>query len=228
MQAVILAAGLGKRLRPLTLTTPKPLLKVAGRPILEHTLRALPRQITEVVIVVNYLAEKIKEYFGTSFAGKTIQYAFQKDLKGSGAALTAARDLVTSEKYLVLMGDDLYHADDLAEMAGHDLAILAREVSDPARFGTLTLKEDGTLDTIKEAGDGSKKPPYLVNCAVYTLDQRYFSLQPRLTPSGEIGLPQTMAQLTSESPITVVRAREWHSVGTPEELEKVNAIFSKL
>jgi NDP-sugar pyrophosphorylase family protein len=227
VQAVILAAGLEKRLRPFTLHTPKPLLPVAGRPILEHTLRALPKEISDVIIVVNYLAEKIKDHFGNSLEGKKIRYAFQKDLGGTGAALTAAREFLKPGKFLVLMGDDLYHRDDLAEMARQDLAILAREVSDPARFGTLTLKKDGTLNTIREAGDGAKQPPYLVNCAVYTLDERYFALPPRLTPSGEIGLPQTMAQLTAESPITVVRAREWHSVGTPEELEKVNQLFSK-
>lgn len=231
MDAVILAAGLGTRLRPLTLKTPKPLLAVGGKPILKHTLDALPPEIDRVVMVVSYLAEQIVAAIGTKYNGKPVTYVHQEKLGGTGAALVAARVGLRPGKFLVLMGDDLYSATDLAKMIKHPYAILVKEVADPKRFGSIELDKNGYVTAIREAGDGSPKPPYLVNCAVYTLDQKYFDLPPKLTPKGEIGLPQTMAQLAhlpaeqgGPQKITAVRAHEWHSVGTPEELEAVRAL----
>ena len=72
MQAVILAAGVGKRLKPLTDDLPKPMVRVNGRPILEYTLSILPKEIDEVILIVGYLKEKIIEYFGDSFKGVPI------------------------------------------------------------------------------------------------------------------------------------------------------------
>ncbi|MFO0704603.1 MAG: nucleotidyltransferase family protein [Candidatus Andersenbacteria bacterium] len=231
MDAVILAAGLGTRLRPLTLKTPKPLLAVGGKSILTHTLDALPPEIDRIVIVVGYLSEQIVAAIGTNYNGRPVTYVHQEKLGGTGAALVAAKVGLRPGTFLVLMGDDLYDARDLQEMVKHPYAILVKEVSDPKRFGSIELNTDGYVAAIREAGDGTPKPPYLVNCAVYTLDERYFALPPRLTPKGEAGLPQTMAQLAhlpanqgGPQKITAVRAHEWYSVGTPEELEAVRAL----
>ncbi|MFH0831210.1 MAG: nucleotidyltransferase family protein [Parcubacteria group bacterium] len=228
MDAVILAAGIGLRLRPLTLKTPKPLLTIGGKPIIAHTLDALPPEVDRIVIVVKYLSEQIVAAVGTKWRGIPVTYVHQEKLGGTGDALTVARVALWPGKFLVLMGDDVYDPRDLADMTKHHYAILVREVSDPKRFGSIELDAQGNCCAIREAGDGQPKPPYLVNCAVYTLDQRYFELPPKHTPKGEIGLPQTMAQLahlpaTQGGPqkIAVVRAREWYSVGTPEEFDAV-------
>ncbi len=233
MDAVILAAGLGTRLRPLTLKTPKPLLEVGGKPIIKRILDALPLEIDRVVIVVGYLSEQIVAALGQKYNGKHITYVYDTELKGTGAALTKAQVGLRPGKFLVLMGDDLYDPVDLREMIKHPNAILVKEVDDPKRFGTVELDKDGYVSAIREAGDGQPKPPYLVNCAVYVLDQRYFDLPQQLTPKGEVGLPQTLAQLAHLSTaqggpqkITAVRAHEWYSVGTPEELEVVKKKFT--
>lgn len=232
MDAVILAAGLGTRLRPLTLNTPKPLLEVGGKPIIFRTLEALPPEVDRIIIVVKYLSEQIVHKVGIKWQGKPVTYVHQEKLGGTGDALTAARVALRPGKFLVVMGDDLYEPRDLAEMVKHDYAILVREVDDPKRFGTIELDASGNCCAIRESGDGTPKPPYLVNTAVYTLDQRYFDLPPKLTPKGEVGLPQTMAQLASLSAeqggpqkIAVVRAHEWHSVGTPEEFAAAQEYF---
>ena len=100
MQAVILAAGKGTRLKPLTDSIPKSLIEVNGSPIIEQTLKALPSSVHEIFIVVGHLKEKIKEHLGNEWDGKKIYYIEQDELDGTGSAL----HLVTSrlhEKFIV-------------------------------------------------------------------------------------------------------------------------------
>src|SRR5437660_75117 len=91
MDAIILAAGLGTRLRPHTLTTPKPLLPVRGRPILDWTLGALPRAVDRVIVVVNYLAEQVEEYLRGQAHFKEWATVRQAEPRGTGDALPADR-----------------------------------------------------------------------------------------------------------------------------------------
>src|SRR2546430_16029604 len=114
MDAVILAAGLGTRLRPHTLTTPKPLLPIRGRPILDWALGALPPVVDRVLVVVNYLAEQIEAYLRTQVHRPVWEAVRQEVPRGTGDALRSSRSRLRSETFLVLNGDDLYGAADLA------------------------------------------------------------------------------------------------------------------
>src|SRR3990167_2487489 len=91
MQAIILAAGRGKRMNHLTDDLPKPLLRVGGKNLIEHKLDMLPAEIDEVVIVVGYFRGKIKDYFGNSYGGRKIKYIEQGELLGTGFALFLAK-----------------------------------------------------------------------------------------------------------------------------------------
>src|SRR5262249_35413194 len=113
MDAVILAAGLGTRLRPHTLKTPKPLLPVQGRPLLDWTLGALPAAVERVVVVVHYLAEQVEDYLGRQSHFAQWQTVPQGEPRGTGDALRRCREHLRSERFLVLNGDDLYGAADL-------------------------------------------------------------------------------------------------------------------
>src|SRR5713101_4291487 len=113
MDAIILAAGLGTRLRPHTLTTPKPLLPVRGRPILDWALGALPPVVDRVLVVVNYLAGQIEAYLGTQQHRPVWEAVRQEQPRGTGDALRSCRHRLRSETFLVLNGDDLYGAADL-------------------------------------------------------------------------------------------------------------------
>src|SRR6267378_1344578 len=104
MDAVLLAAGLGTRLRPHTLTTPKPLLPVRGRPILDWTFGALPKSVTRVIVVVHYLAEKVEEYLRGQTRFKDWVAVPQGEPRGTGDALRRCREHVHSERLLVLGG----------------------------------------------------------------------------------------------------------------------------
>src|SRR5581483_10143242 len=124
MDAVLLAAGLGTRLRPYTLTTPKPLLPVRGRPILDWTLGALPPSINRVLVVVHYLAEQFDAYLAQQKHVASWQTVRQEQPRGTGDALRSCREHLRSEKFLVLNGDDLFGAADLARLADCSAGVL--------------------------------------------------------------------------------------------------------
>src|SRR5262249_19544214 len=107
MDAVILAAGLGTRLRPHTLDTPKPLLPVQGRPILDWIIRARP-PVDRLVVVVNYLAEQIEDYLKNQKHVRDWKAVRQEVPRGTGDALRVCRPHVSGDRLLVLNGDDLY------------------------------------------------------------------------------------------------------------------------
>ncbi len=87
MQAIILAAGEGKRLRPLTLDKPKPLIEINGKSLLEHNMDKLIGLVNEIILVIGYKGEKVKEKFGNNYRGIKIKYIKQKKLLGTGKAL---------------------------------------------------------------------------------------------------------------------------------------------
>src|SRR5436309_3907415 len=161
MDAVIMAAGLGTRLRPHTLTTPKPLLPVRGRPILDWTLGALPRPVDRVIVVVHYLAEKVEQYLRGQTHYKDWVTVSQEKPQGTGDALRRCRDQVRSDTFLVLNGDDLFGARDLAALAACPAGLIVQEVQEPKKFGIASLKKDGTLDKLVEKPD--LPPPQLAN-----------------------------------------------------------------
>src|SRR5437870_4008926 len=126
MDAVLLAAGLGTRLRPHTLTTPKPLLSVQGRPILDWTLGALPRSVDRVVVVVHYLAEQVESYLRGQTWFKDWAIVPQGKPQGTGDALRKCREYIRSDKFLVINGDDLFGAADFAALAACPAGVLVQ------------------------------------------------------------------------------------------------------
>lgn len=217
MQAIILAAGRGTRMGELTKETPKPMLKINNKPILEYKLNALPEEITEVIFIIGYLGEAIKNYFGDFYGGRKIHYVEQKNLDGSGAAVHLAKDIL-KDKFLVMMGDDLYHKDDLKNIIKHDLAVLAREVEDPTHFGIIETNENGNLINIIEKPKESENK--LANIGVYMLNDKFFDYDFGYTDSGETNLPLTIAKMSDNHIIKIEKANDWFAIGYPEDLEK--------
>jgi UDP-N-acetylglucosamine diphosphorylase / glucose-1-phosphate thymidylyltransferase / UDP-N-acetylgalactosamine diphosphorylase / glucosamine-1-phosphate N-acetyltransferase / galactosamine-1-phosphate N-acetyltransferase len=224
MQAVILAAGRGKRMGNLTTATTKPMLKVKGRPILEHKLNALPKKIKEIIFIVGYRSADILHHFKRYFGGRRIIYVFQTNLNGTGGAIHLAKSIL-QDKFLVMMGDDLYHKKDLNNLLKHDLAILGYEVDDPSQFGVIkTDRRKNMIDVIEKPKNMKKA---LANTGVYVLNRKFFEYDLVSIGSGEFGLPQTLAQMAKDHKVKVEKAKFWHPIGNPDDLKKAEEILHK-
>jgi bifunctional UDP-N-acetylglucosamine pyrophosphorylase/glucosamine-1-phosphate N-acetyltransferase len=215
MQAVILAAGKGTRMRPLTYDIPKPMIPLGGKPILEYGLSFLPEEVDEIILVINYLGDQIRERFGNEFEGKPIRYVVHDALDGTGGAIHACRDIL-EDRFLVLMGDDLYHKKDLEKLCQEKLALLAFAVDDPTRFGVLQMDGEGNLSEIIEKP--KTKENRMANIGAYCLNSEFFNYPLVSVSEAEYGLPQTMAQMKDKHKIKIISASHWQPVGRPEDI----------
>lgn len=195
MQAIILAAGEGKRMRPLTLTTPKPLLKVKGKPIIEHIIESMPLEVTEIIIVVRYLGEKIKGYLGDSFGGKRIVYV---DGCGEGTArdFLLTKNFVKSNRFLVVYGDELPRREDIVNCLRKELGVLVFKPSNPRANGIVVLNADGTVRSIIEKPKNPRSD--LAIDGVMVLDKNIFGYEPVSNNEGEYYLTSLVDKFAKE------------------------------
>jgi bifunctional UDP-N-acetylglucosamine pyrophosphorylase/glucosamine-1-phosphate N-acetyltransferase len=217
MKVIILAAGLGTRMKDLTKDVPKPMLPIQGKPKLAYTLEILPEEITEVIFIVGYLQEQIREFFGEEYAGKKIKYIVQEKLNGTAGAVALAKDEIGSEKVLVMMGDDLYDRKDLEKILQYEQALLAYETDEAEQFGLVDTDKDGYLTGVVERPHN--KTEGLVNTAAYVLSPEYFNTPLVAISETEFGLPQTLVKMYPEHKTKVVRTNKWLPIGSPEDLE---------
>jgi bifunctional UDP-N-acetylglucosamine pyrophosphorylase/glucosamine-1-phosphate N-acetyltransferase len=211
MDAIILAAGLGTRLRPHTNTTPKPLLPIRGRPILDWTLGALPAAVDRVIVVVHYLGEQVEAYLGQQRHVLSWEVVPQQTPRGTGDALHCCRERLRPGSFLVLNGDDLYGAADLARLAGCRAGLLVHPVSEPRKFGIAFVREDGTLEKLveKPALDGTQ----LANTGAYVFPPETFDIELTLSPRGEYEITQYVSTLAEQGPVQVIRTNFWLPIG---------------
>lgn len=223
MKAVIFAAGLGTRLRPLTDTIPKPMIEIGGKPIIQRTIEALPDLIAEILIVVGYKGDTIRSHFVG--AERRIQFIEQSELRGTYDALKRTEVFLSNEPFIALNGDDLYDSEDLERLAGTEpAALLAHRVPAPNPYSHLE-SENGFLRRIipnKEIAGLTAHEVYVGACK---LDARFFTLTPAELPNGEYGLPQTLAKHLDKNPVRLIESKFWMPVGTPEELEAGRRAF---
>ncbi len=213
MKAVILCAGKSTRTYPLTLTRPKPLLTVANKPLLQHTLEQLQKlkEIDEVILVVGYKQEMLHSWVEKNkhLFSFTISFVEQKEQKGTGHALVCAREKI-NESFLLLHGDDLYFADDIKKLLKYDCAFLVRKVSQPDQFGIVVAekkKNRNVLTKIIEkpnefAGD-------LANIGYYKLDPSIFSLNVKPSHRGEVEIVDYLTAWAQEHEVVCVEAEQW-------------------
>lgn len=221
MQAVILAAGKGTRMKELTLSVPKPMLEVNGKTLIEHKLDVLSPEVTEVILIIGYQGDVIREYFKDEFGGRKIRYVEQEDLNGTAGALWLARPFLT-DRFVVMMGDDLYSRKDVeACFASPEWSVLVEKTDTMASGGRMVMDESGNIVDIVE---GEHTGFGLMNTNMFGLDPRLFecSMVPKALGSNEYGLPQTVLAASKDSGIALaaVQATFWIQVTAPEDLEK--------
>ncbi len=218
MQCVILAAGKGTRMRPLTDTIPKPLIPVAGRPILEHIIDALPNEIDEVVVVVSYLKEQIMEWGGEMFHGRRMKYVTQENpAGGTGDALLCARGVLHG-KFLFMYGDDIHGEKALKEAVQNEHSILGAYSPTPERYGVLVTREDGTLKAILEKP--ANPPTNLINIGGFVINDSIFDFPVPVSASGELYVTDMLTAYAQLNPVKVIMQDLWLPIGYPEDIQK--------
>jgi NDP-sugar pyrophosphorylase family protein len=225
MQCVILAAGKGTRLRPLTEHTPKPLVKVAGKTLLDRIVESLPSAIDELIIVTGYLEDQIKEHCGDEFHGRKVNYITQTEQKGTGHALWLCKDLIKG-RFLFMFADDLHGKDDLARLTSFERGLLVLQTETPERFGIVTQHTDGTLADIIEKP--THAPSNLASTGVFVFDEHIFEYEPKVETNGEFYHTDMTREYAKEYPMTVVEQHLWVPVGYPEDIVKAERILESL
>lgn len=223
MQCVIICAGKGTRMRPLTDTTPKPLIPVCGKPILEHIVDALPTEIDELILVVGYMKEQIEAYCGSEYKGKKVTYVVQEDFAGgTGAALMLTKDVVRG-KFLFMYGDDIHGSETLKKAVLCEHVILASVSDTPERFGVLVQNEDGTLKAIIEKPQNP--PSNFINIGGFVLTPAVFNYTVPLSASGELYATDLLTEYAKEFPVQILTQDLWIPIGYPEHIARAEAVL---
>ena len=225
MQAVFLAAGRGTRLRPLTYHVPKPMIRVAGKNLIEHNIDKLPEEIDEIIFVIGYLGEQIMNHFGNEYKGRKIKYIKQNKLLGTGHAIHTCKDIL-KDRFLVMMGDDVYDADDIRRCVAHGQCILTQEVPGKFSGGRIILNSKGTLDDIVEGVHNRSKS--LANVGLYVIRKEFFDYElVKIKDKKEYGLPQTLVKVAHDIPVIIEKANFWLPVGDLNALKRAEKILKK-
>ncbi len=222
MQCVILAAGKGTRLQPITDTIPKPLVPVCGKAILDYIVEALPTEIDELIIVVGYRGNQIKDHCGESFHGRKVQYVEQENYAGgTGDALLCAKDLITG-KFLFMYADDIHGAAALERVVKEEHAMLGMVSDTPELFGVLIQNPDGTLKEILEKP--VNPPSNLINIGGFVIDKIMLDFVPnKAEHEGEVYVTDMLTKYAELHPVKIVEQDYWLPIGYPEHIEMAEA-----
>lgn len=234
MKAVLLAAGEGVRLMPITATRPKHLIKVGGKPILQFCLEAVKKaRIDEAIIVTHYMGEAIRNHFGDGKSlGLRLSYVEQKAILGTGNAASVAEPYVDDD-FVLVYGDLLFGQDAIKDVlskfkSGKTVAVMGVvPVDNPENYGIIELDKENRVKCIVEKPPAGKAPSNLANAGVYVLSKEIFDVLRKTKASvrGEWELTDAITMLASEGK-TVLAAQlskdDWFDVGRPWDLLDAN------
>ncbi|MCG7851426.1 MAG: NTP transferase domain-containing protein, partial [Methanosarcinaceae archaeon] len=229
MKAVILAAGEGTRMRPLTSARPKVMLPIANKPILEHILdSAVEAGIREFVFITGYFEDSIKEYFGDGSGwGVKITYVHQSEQLGTAHAIGCARNHVVG-RFIILNGDVLISSCYLKTFTerSEDAVITVKEVDNPSEFGVIETEGEKVLRIIEKP---DVPPTNLANAGIYLFNESIFGFIERTTLSvrNEYEITDSL-QMMIESGADVgyeILEHEWIDVGRPWDLLDANSML---
>ncbi len=216
MQAVILAAGNSTRTYPLTLTRPKPLLKVANKTILEYNLEAVRHIADEIMLVVGYKQEMIQEYVNKNYPDLNIKFVEQKGQLGTGHAVSILGGHI-KDRFILLMGDNIYSKKDVGETAKRKYSILVKKVKNPELFGVV-MEKNGILSDIIEKP--KKFISELASCALYSFDKEIFKALKSIKKSerNEYELTDAIKEISKNSQIYCIESSSCFQISYPWDL----------
>lgn len=237
MRAIIPVAGFGSRMRPHTHTQPKVLMRVAGKPMLDHIIDDLvDAGVDGVTLVVGYLGDRIEAHVREKYPNLTVECVVQEEMLGLGHAIWMTKHLhQEDERILIILGDTIVKADFQKMFDTGDSVLAVKAVDDPKRFGTVEL-EKGT-DRITALIEKAENPPtnlaivgvYLLNHPALLFAGLQHLVDNDVRTKGEIQLTDALAYMLQHN--NVMRSfeiAEWLDCGKPETLFETNARLLEL
>ncbi|MFZ0966152.1 MAG: bifunctional sugar-1-phosphate nucleotidylyltransferase/acetyltransferase [Candidatus Bathyarchaeia archaeon] len=234
MKAVILAAGEGVRLQPITSTRPKHLIKVGGKPILEHCLNAVKTSgIEEALIVIHYMGDAIRQYFGDGEKfGLKIEYVEQKAVLGTSNAVNVVEPYV-KDNFLLVYGDLLFSAEavknviDLHKKEKPAATMAVVPVENPEDYGIVELEDEKHVKRIVEKPKHEEAPSNLANAGIYVFSTEIFDKIRETSASarGEWEITDAISQLLNEKKTVFavkISQNDWVDIGRPWDLLEAN------
>ena len=232
MKGVILAAGKGERLRPLTDDRPKVILKVANRPIIEYVMENLYPFVDEFVVVVRYRKEKLIETLGDEFGGKPITYVEQLPGEGTAKAIESVRRNV-DEEFIVVNGDIYFEEKAVRELVSAfrreeaDVAMVVKHFDDLSHFGKVEIEKGKVTKVLEKPG----KVPGYANLGIYAFRSKVFGFIEKtgLSERGEYEITDTI-NLMIDAGLKVIAVPYdgyWNDIGRPWDLLELNEYLLK-
>lgn len=230
MDGIILAGGAGTRMRPLTLNTPKPLLRLQDRPILAWSLLSLRDIVDRVLIVVHYLKDQIADYMAQQRIFTNYALVEQSPAPlGTGHALQCCRPALHSAEFLVINGDDLFGKDALRQLSRRPFAILAASRYDYHRFGVIVPNQAGGLRAIDEKPPSGAYPaPAPCSIGAYKLTREIFDYPLQKSERGELELTDAITAVAAEREVAIVDSPFWLPIGDPSALAEAQHLDIRL
>ncbi len=238
MKAILLAAGEGLRLRPLTENVPKPLLKILDKTILERSINSLSKcGVESFVIITNYKEEKIIEYILDKFSSLDIVFVHQPEIKGTGNAFLLAKNHIQEEFFIGVNGDCLYSFSLIKQTVeaakNNTVSVGGKLVSNPEDYGVILIDDNSVPHEIKEKPSQTEIKEGYANIGLYSLSKDIFPILEKIeekgeiSPRGEYELPDAINRVLSarKYPVNLITLGEkdyWFDIGRPWSLLEAN------
>ena len=220
MKIIVTAAGEGVRMRPLTLNTPKPLLKYRGKTNLDHLFELLPKEVDEAIIVVRYLGDQIKQYCGANFHGREVSYVDGSEKGNAVGIINARRFFAPRERFAIAYGDEVFAGDEIKRCLDKEYSWLSYYVDDPTKTGVVTVDDKGKI-----VGFVEKPKNPLSNLAAdgfMVISADIFNYDPPRHANGEFYFSDMMGQFIKEHDVYAVMGSEGHTqLTTPADIERL-------
>ncbi len=228
MHCIIPAAGRGTRMRPLTWSIPKPLIPVAGRPVLAHVIDSLlEADVDHITLIVGYLGDSIVSWARTAYPDIKVDFAIQEKPDGLASAVLLAEQYVNDGSLMIVLGDTLFSAD-LSVLKGETRnMIVTSPVEDPSRFGVVVMEGSGVVELVEKPSE------FISNLAIVGV--YYFASGRKLMEyckelkkkdiktRGEYQLTDAMQlMLKNGEPFGILDIDGWYDCGKPETLLETN------
>ena len=221
MKAMVLAAGLGTRLRPLTFEIPRPMVPVLDRPVMAHIVDRLPRHgFDELVANLHYFPDAVRGYFGDR-----IEYRYEEELLGTAGGVRNVADFFGDDPVVVISGDALTDVDlnalvERHRQAGGIATLTVKKVDDTREYGVVIHDSEGRIQGFQEKPDPAEALSHLGNCGIYCFSPEIFDYFPD-APFADWANDVFPALLDNDVPFHVHETKEyWNDVGSLAELRQ--------